>query len=112
MRHALSLNIETLNRKSRGELTGKLTRLDGDMAVTHETFELMDTASKLRVIFDYTRESYRTGMERDKICECRLAECDLRFGKLKKMKKWQTGLAFVGGFVGGFAAHWLEWLKK
>lgn len=65
--------------------------------ITRETFDAMDTNSKLGVLFDYL-SSYHAA------CAPQRAECDARFHKIEKRKLVDTGVSGVTGLVGGFFA--------
>ena len=62
------------------------------MPIEKETFEGMDTNSKLGVLFDYTQQIY-----------CKLE-------KLEGRKKTDKALSLFGGIMGGVLAVFGKWM--
>ena len=60
-------------------------------SISRETFDQMDTDSKLNVLFDYVKDT----------CDV----CRTLGDKLESKKKIDTGIAAIAGFVGGVIAH-------
>ena len=65
-----------------------------DLPITDDTFDAMDTDSKLNVLFDLARSSHK------ELCA------------LSKRKRVDKALSITGGIIGGFIAiigKWVLW---
>ena len=66
--------------------------------ISKETFEGMDPDSKLNVLYDLAIDQH---------------DCSKRLeGKFDRRQKYDLATAGFMGLVGGFFAHWIEWLKN
>jgi len=61
------------------------------LPIEKETFEGMNTDSKLGILFDYMNDIY-----------CKM-------GKLESRKRTDKGLSLVGGIIGGVLAIFSKW---
>lgn len=66
--------------------------------IARETFQVMDEASKLNVLFDYARESNE--------CSCRLERrIDCLEKRFERGKKIDSTVAGIMGLIGGAVAY-------
>ena len=66
--------------------------------ISKETFEGMDSDSKLNVLYDLAVDQHE--------CTCRLES------KFDKRQKYDLTIAGMMGFVGGFIAHLVGWIRQ
>ncbi len=73
--------------------------------ISRDTFEGMDVASKLNVLYDCAIQSHTTQTDtRNKV--------ETLEKKFDRRKKIDTGIAGVAGLIGGFLAHFSEYFMR